>query len=378
MLKRKGASLALLFLAVFGLLTGRPQTASAVAGSSYFQCLGVVTAEMSGLLAAGAAVPSAITGSVTAALNLNLQSYVLALGSEICAQGSNVVTGLASISALLSSDLHNQARQEDASLTHKFLLEERLRTERDFGSGAAVSNVCSRGLESQAVGGVISGAAQTSQTSDSVANAWMQQKIPKTSALAKIASQPTENFDATNLFGTNDLAGGSTLSTQQTAAAQNFVLNVTNPVPYVASSQAATNTSEGQRQAVANLRNHAILSLARHALNEQMALRTAQGNSSLVAWQNSLAKSAGLPPLPAGTTGVSLMSALGTDVASRWSNPAWLQDLHTMSSTGVLRETALEEALALEIDWQSLLSEQRSEALLAAIAAKQVGIRRAP
>ena len=72
------------------------------------------------------------------------------------------------------------------------------------------------------------------------------------------------------------------------------------------------------------------------------------------------------------------MSALGTDVASRWSNPAWLQDLHTMSSTGVLRETALEEALALEIDWQSLLSEQRSEALLAAIAAKQVGIRRAP
>ncbi len=288
------------------------------------------------------------------------------------------MTGLASISALLSSDLHNQARQEDASLTHKFLLEERLRTERDFGSGAAVSNVCSRGLESQAVGGVISGAAQTSQTSDSVANAWMQQKIPKTSALAKIASQPTENFDATNLFGTNDLAGGSTLSTQQTATAQNFVLNVTNPVPYVASSQAATNTSEGQRQAVANLRNHAILSLARHALNEQMALRTAQGNSSLVAWQNSLAKSAGLPPLPAGTTGVSLMSALGTDVASRWSNPAWLQDLHTMSSTGVLRETALEEALALEIDWQSLLSEQRSEALLAAIAAKQVGIRRAP
>jgi hypothetical protein len=69
------------------------------------------------------------------------------------------------------------------------------------------------------------------------------------------------------------------------------------------------------------------------------------------------------------------MSVLGTDVNSRFSNPAWLSELHTLSSTGVLRETALEEALEIELEWQQLLSDQRMEGLLAAIAAKQVRIR---
>ena len=203
----------------------------------------------------------------------------------------------------------------------------------------------------------------------------MQQEIPKSQALTKIASQPQTNFDASNLFGTNDLAGGSTLSTSQSQAAQNFVLNVTNPVPYVAGSEPSANTAEGRRAAVANLRDHAVLSLARHTLNEQLALRTAQVNPSLVAWQNQLSQESGLPPLPANTAGVSLMSVLGTDVNSRFSNPAWLSELHTLSSTGVLRETALEEALEIEVEWQELLSDQRIEALLAAIASKQVRIR---
>ena len=95
-------------------------------------------------------------------------------------------------------------------------------------------------------------------------------------------------------------------------------------------------------------------------------------------WQNQLAQEAGLPPLPSSTNGVSLMSVLGTDVNSRFSNPSWLQELHTLSSTGVLRETALEGALEIEIEWQELLSDQKMEALLAAIASKQVEIRRRP
>ncbi len=361
---------------ILGMTAGFQGKSWAVGGSSYVQCLSVVTAEMSALLASGAATPSAIAGTVTATLNLNLQPYVLALGSEICAQGSNIVAGLTSLTASLSSDLHNQARQMDASLTHKYLIGERLRTEREYGPHATVAHVCARSAEIQMAGPVLASAAGTAATSDAVANQWMQQDIPKTRALTKIASQPQTNFDASNLFGTNDLAGGSTLSTSQAQAAQNFVLNVTNPVPYVATSQTAPNTSEGRREAVANLRDHAILSLSRHTLNEQLALRTAQNNPSLVSWQNALATESGLPPLPANTAGVSLMSVLGTDVSSRFSNPAWLSELHTLSSTGVLRETALEEALEIELEWQQLLSDQRMEALLAAIASKQVRIRR--
>ena len=352
-----------------------PERSWAVAGSSYVQCLGVVTAEMSALLAAGAATPSAIAGTVTATLNLNLQPYVEALASEICAQGANITTGLASLTAALSSDLHNQARQMDASLTHKYLIGERLRTEREYGSHATVAHVCARSTEIQMAGNVLASAASTASTSDSVANQWMQQEIPKSQALTKIASQPQTNFDASNLFGTNDLAGGSTLTPSQATAAQNFVLNVTNPVPYVAGTTPAANTTQGQRAAVANLRDHAVLSLARHTLNEQLALRTAQNNPQLVSWQNQLAQESGLPPLPENPSGVSLMSVLGTDVNSRFSNPSWLQELHTLSSTGVLRETALEEALEIEIEWQELLSDQRTEALLAAIASKQVRIR---
>ena len=352
-----------------------PERSWAVAGSSYAQCLGVVTAEMSALLATGAATPSAIAGTVTATLNLNLQPYVLALGSEICAQGSNIVAGLTSLTAALSSDLHNQARQMDASLTHKYLIGERLRTEREYGPHATVAHVCARSTEIQMAGPVLASSAETAATSDAVANQWMQQNIPKTQALTRIASQPQTNFDASNLLGTADLAGGTTLSTTQATAAQNFVLNVTNPVPYVAGSTPAANTSEARRAAVGNLRDHAILSLARHTLNEQLALRTAQNNPSLVSWQNTLATESGLPPLPANTAGVSLMSVLGTDVNSRFSNPAWLSELHTLSSTGVLRETALEEALEIELEWQQLLSDQRMEGLLAAIAAKQVRIR---
>ena len=107
------------FLAALLLIGGatflfRPDDARAVAGSSYVQCLGVVTSEMSALMAAGSATPSAIAGTVTASLTLNLQPYVEALAAEICAQGSNMVTGLASLTAALSSDLHNQARQTDA------------------------------------------------------------------------------------------------------------------------------------------------------------------------------------------------------------------------------------------------------------------------
>ena len=356
----------------------RPVPAQAVAGSSYVQCLGVVTAEMSALMAAGSAVPSVIAGTVSASLTLNLQPYVEALSAEICAQGSNVVSGLASLTAALSSDLHNQARMTDASLTHKYLIGERLRTEREYGPHATVAHVCARSTEVGQAGSVLGSAQATAATSDMIANQWMQQNIPKTRAIQKIASQPAENFDASSLFGTNDLAGGSTLTPNQATAAQNFVLNVTNPVPYAAGSQSAANTSEGQRAAVANLRDHAVLSLARHAMNEQLALRTAQNNPSLVTWQNTLAQESGLPPVPASANGVSLMSVLGTDVNSRFSNPAWLTELHTLSSTGVLRETALEESLEIEIEWQSLLSDQRMEALLAAIAAKQVEIRRRP
>ena len=368
------------FIAALLLIPGaiffcRPAPALAVAGSSYVQCLGVVTAEMSSLMAAGSATPSVITGTVSASLTLNLEPYVEALAGEICAQGSNVVSGLASLTAALSSDLHNQARQMDASLTHKYLIGERLRTEREYGSHATVAHVCARSTEIQMAGNLLASAASTAATSDSVANQWMQQEIPKSQALTKIASQPQTNFDASNLFGTNDLAGGSTLTPSQATAAQNFVLNVTNPVPYVAGTTPAANTTQGQRAAVANLRDHAVLSLARHTLNEQLALRTAQNNPQLVSWQNQLAQESGLPPLPENPSGVSLMSVLGTDVNSRFSNPSWLQELHTLSSTGVLRETALEEALEIEIEWQELLSDQRTEALLAAIASKQVRIR---
>ena len=371
------------FLAALALIPGalfllRPATALAVSGSSYSQCLGVVTSEMSALMSAGSATPSAITGSVSASLTLNLQPYVEALAGEICAQGSNVVSGLASLTAALSSDLHNQARMTDASLTHKYLIGERLRTEREYGPHATVAHVCARSAEIGMAGSVLGSSAATAATSDAIANQWMQQNIPKTDALQKIASQPAENFDASSLFGTNDLAGGSTLLPTQATAAQNFVLNVTNPVPYAAGSTPVANTTQGQRAAVANLRNHAVLSLARHAMNEQLALRTAQNNPQLVSWQNQLAQESGLPPVPASANGVSLMSVLGTDVNSRFSNPAWLTELHTLSSTGVLRETALEEALEIEIEWQSLLSDQRMEALLAAIAAKQVEIRRRP
>ena len=371
------------FLAALALIPGvlfllRPATALAVSGSSYSQCLGVVTSEMSALMSAGSATPSAITGSVSASLTLNLQPYVEALAGEICAQGSNVVSGLASLTAALSSDLHNQARMTDASLTHKYLIGERLRTEREYGPHATVAHVCARSAEIGMAGSVLGSSAATAATSDAIANQWMQQNIPKTDALQKIASQPAENFDASSLFGTNDLAGGSTLLPTQATAAQNFVLNVTNPVPYAAGSTPAANTTQGQRAAVANLRNHAVLSLARHAMNEQLALRTAQNNPQLLSWQNQLAQESGLPPVPASASGVSLMSVLGTDVNSRFSNPAWLTELHTLSSTGVLRETALEEALAIEIEWQSLLSDQRMEALLAAVAAKQVEIRRGP
>ena len=367
------------FIAALLLIPGaifcRPAPALAVAGSSYVQCLGVVTAEMSSLMAAGSATPSVITGTVSASLTLNLEPYVEALASEICAQGANITTGLASLTAALSSDLHNQARQMDASLTHKYLIGERLRTEREYGSHATVAHVCARSTEIQMAGNVLASAASTAATSDSVANQWMQQEIPKSQALTKIASQPQTNFNASNLFGTNDLAGGSTLTPSQATAAQNFVLNVTNPVPYVAGTTPAANTTQGQRAAVANLRDHAVLSLARHTLNEQLALRTAQNNPQLVSWQNQLAQESGLPPLPENPSGVSLMSVLGTDVNSRFSNPSWLQELHTLSSTGVLRETALEEALEIEIEWQELLSDQRTEALLAAIASKQVRIR---
>ena len=356
----------------------RPIPAQAVAGSSYVQCLGVVTAEMSALMAAGSATPSVIAGSVTASLTLNLQPYVLALASEICAQGANVVTGLTVLTTAISSDLHNQVRMTDASLTHKYLIGERLRTEREYGPHATVAHVCARSTETGMAGTVIGSAATTAATSDMIANQWMQQNIPKTTALTKIASQPAANFDATNLFGTNDLAGGSTLTPTQATAAQNYVLNVTNPIPYAAGSQTSANTAEGQRASVANLRDHAVLSLARHAMNEQLALRTAQNNPSLVTWQNTLAQEAGLPPVPASSGGVSLMSVLGTDVNSRFSNPSWLTELHTLSSTGVLRETALEGALEIEIEWQSLLSDPNMEALLAAIAAKQVEIRRQP
>ena len=371
------------FLAALALIPGallllRPAKALAVAGSSYAQCLGVVAAEMSALMAAGSATPSVIAGTVSASLTLNLQPYVEALAGEICAQGSNVVSGLASLTAALSSDLHNQARMTDASLTHKYLIGERLRTEREYGPHATVAHVCSRSAEIGMAGSVLGSSAATAATSDAIANQWMQQNIPKTAALQKIASQPAENFDASSLFGTNDLAGGSTLLPSQATAAQNFVLNVTNPVPYAAGSTPAANTTQGQRAAVANLRDHAVLSLARHAMNEQLALRTAQNNLQLVSWQNQLAQESGLPPVPASASGVSLMSVLGTDVNSRFSNPAWLTELHTLSSTGVLRETALEEALEIEIEWQSLLSDQRMEALLAAIAAKQVEIRRRP
>ena len=329
----------------------RPATALAVSGSSYSQCLGVVTSEMSALMSAGSATPSAITGSVSASLTLNLQPYVEALAGEICAQGSNVVSGLASLTAALSSDLHNQARMTDASLTHKYLIGERLRTEREYGPHATVAHVCARSAEIGMAGSVLGSSAATAATSDAIANQWMQQNIPKTDALQKIASQPAENFDASSLFGTNDLAGGSTLLPTQATAAQNFVLNVTNPVPYAAGSTPAANTTQGQRAAVANLRNHAVLSLARHAMNEQLALRTAQNNPQLLSWQNQLAQESGLPPVPASASGVSLMSVLGTDVNSRFSNPAWLTELHTLSSTGVLRETALEEALEIEIEW---------------------------
>ncbi|MCL4485120.1 MAG: hypothetical protein M1537_02075 [Nitrospirae bacterium] len=356
----------------------RPEDARAVAGSSYVQCLGVVTAEMSALMAAGSATPSVIAGTVSASLTLNLQPYVEALAGEICAQGSNVVAGLASLTAALSSDLHNQARQTDASLTHKYLIGERLRTEREYGPHATVAHVCARSTEVGMAGPVLGSASATAATSDMIANQWMQQNVPKTAALQKIASQPAENFDATNLFGTNDLAGGSTLTPAQATAAQNFVLNVTNPIPYAAGDTPTASTTQGQRASVANLRDHAVLSLARHAMNEQLALRTAGNNPSLVAWQNALAQESGLPPVPTAAGGVSLMSVLGTDVNSRFSNPAWLQELHTLSSTGVLRETALEGSLEIEIEWQSLLSDQRMEALLAAIAAKQVEIRRQP
>ncbi|MHB1728890.1 MAG: hypothetical protein ACYCT5_11375 [Leptospirillum sp.] len=356
----------------------RPEDARAVAGSSYVQCLGVVSAEMSALMAAGSATPSVIAGTVSASLTLNLQPYVEALAGEICAQGSNVVTGLAALTAALSSDLHNQARQTDASLTHKYLIGERLRTEREYGPHATVAHVCARSTEVGMAGPVLGSASATAATSDTIANQWMQQNVPKTAALQKIASQPAENFDATNLFGTNDLAGGSTLTQTQATAAQNFVLNVTNPIPYAAGDTPTASTTQGQRASVANLRDHAVLSLARHAMNEQLALRTAGNNPSLVAWQNALAQESGLPPVPTTAGGVSLMSVLGTDVNSRFSNPAWLQELHTLSSTGVLRETALEGSLEIEIEWQSLLSDQRMEALLAAIAAKQVEIRRKP
>ena len=356
----------------------RPEDARAVAGSSYVQCLGVVSAEMSALMAAGSATPSVIAGTVSASLTLNLQPYVEALAGEICAQGSNVVAGLASLTAALSSDLHNQARQTDASLTHKYLIGERLRTEREYGPHATVAHVCARSTEVGMAGPVLGSASATAATSDMIANQWMQQNVPKTAALQKIASQPAENFDATNLFGTNDLAGGSTLTQTQATAAQNFVLNVTNPIPYAAGDTPTASTTQGQRASVANLRDHAVLSLARHAMNEQLALRTAGNNPSLVAWQNALAQESGLPPVPTTAGGVSLMSVLGTDVNSRFSNPAWLQELHTLSSTGVLRETALEGSLEIEIEWQSLLSDQRMEALLAAIAAKQVEIRRKP
>lgn len=356
----------------------RPAPAQAVAGSSYVQCLGVVTSEMSALMAAGSATPSVIAGTVSASLTLNLQPYVEALGAEICAQGSNVVSGLASLTAALSSDLHNQARQTDASLTHKYLIQERLRTEREYGAHATVAHVCSRSTEVSMSGPVLGSASATSAASDMTANNWMQQNIPKTAALSRIASQPAENFDATNLFGTNDLAGGSTLTPTQATAAQNFVLNVTNPIPYAAGDTPTSATTEGQKASVANLRDHAVLSLARHAMNEQLALRTAGNNPQLVSWQNALAAESGLPPVPATAGGVSLMSVLGTDVSSRFSNPSWLSELHTLSGTGVLRETALEGALEIEIEWQSLLSDQRMEALLAAIAAKQVEIRRRP
>ncbi|MGL3709420.1 hypothetical protein ACSYAY_00950 [Leptospirillum ferriphilum] len=371
------------FLATLALMSGaiflfRPVPALAVAGSSYVQCLGVVTSEMSALMAAGSATPSVIAGTVSASLTLNLQPYVEALAGEICAQGSNVVSGLASLTAALSSDLHNQARETDAALSHKYLIGERLRSEREYGPHATVAHVCARTTEIGQAGFVLGSAQATAATSDMIANQWMQQNIPKTAALQKIASQPAENFDARSLFGTADLAGGSTLSPAQATAAQNYVLNVTNPVPYAAGSSPAASTAEGQRAAVANLRDHAVLSLARHVLNEQLALRTAQSNPQLVSWQNTLSQESGLPPLPANTAGVSLMSVLGTDVNSRFSNPAWLQELHTLSGTGVLRETALEEALEIEIEWQSLLSDQRMESLLAAIASKQVEIRRRP
>ncbi|MEC4682275.1 MAG: hypothetical protein VST70_01145, partial [Nitrospirota bacterium] len=337
------------FLSFLILITGslflfRPDDARAVAGSSYVQCLAVVTAETSALMAAGSATPSVIAGTVSASLTLNLQPYVEALAAEICAQGSNMVTGLASLTAALSSDLHNQARQADASLTHKYLIGERLRTEREYGPHATVAHVCARSAEVGMAGAVLGSSAATAATSDMIANQWMQQNIPKTAALQKIASQPAGNFDATSLFGTNDLAGGTTLTPTQATAAQNFVLNVTNPVPYAAGSQSSANTAEGQRASVASLRDHAVLSLARHAMNEQLALRTAQNNPQLVTWQNTLAQEAGLPPVPASAGGVSLMSVMGMDVNSRFSNPAWLTELHTLSSTGVLRETALEGA----------------------------------
>lgn len=352
-----------------------PNRAWAVAGSSYVQCLAVVSAEMSALLAAGTAIPSVIAGTVSASLTLNLQSYVLALGAEICAQGTNEITAISSVASALHSDISNAAKLEDASATHKFLLEQRLRGEKDFGTNSTVTHVCSRSFESTQSGSVLQSVASTFQTTNRVANKWMKQDIPKSTALMKISSQPGSNFDATNLFGTSDVAGGSTLSPSQVQAGQNFVLNVTDPVPYAAQAPTGTTGVGGQRETVASLRDHAVLSLARQALNEQLALRTPFQNPNLLQWQNTLAQEENLPPV-SGSSGISLMTLIGTDVHSRFSSPSWLTELHTLSPTGVLRETALEGALEIEIEWQQLLADQKMESLLAAIAAKQVSIRR--
>jgi len=231
------------------------------------------------------------------------------------------------------------------------------------GNGQPSTAVAGAGCQSvDAAAGVVSGeeTQQVTETAYRTAAAEYAHNVTaRSQTAAHVNGEPPGAFSVASLFPPSSTpaidpsaAIGASSGGPTGLAAEDYIQNLTDPMPPAQPSGSQFNTPAGRRYLAGMKTYNARMSLAREALSQVAAWNTAA--YPLSGWLSKSLGEIGAPVPPPNASGMisehQMMSAL---VDGRFANPNWYADIATESSSDLLREIAYEEAILMKIELEN-------------------------
>lgn len=298
----------------------------------------------------------------------------------IICTGANTVAAIEALQQSNSQAAQMQANSRAQATASTITAQAAVKNATKHGAQNLPTLSCDGPYVATSVGAAVSKTAQEATYLNSQAES-RDNSIPATGLiLTGTLMQTPATLTPLAIFGADDISTGSTIPSASNG--MQYINSATNPIP---EPPVPANQLGGPLAAQKLARydeDHAGVALAQKVLNDILAMRMPVANLS--SWQQGVLGSTGIglqniafnslnaTSGNAAPTEMSLLSVIGTSVASRFANPAYFTGINADSEINAVKAIATTQTIELEVEYQNLIAAQNQEALLAVILARLV------